>query len=103
MNYKPRPGVALVSICNMPVLIPTRVAYDQCNRIQKIPVMWAILWEALSKDQPIKNVIKANMVLSKKPEAEVRKNLEEICEALYKQGFMIKTSNRDEDANMEEG
>ena len=96
MRYKPRPGVALVSICKTPVLIPNREAFAACNRIQKLPTMWAILWETISMGKPLENLVRANMILTKKSESEVRENIESICEKLCEMGFLIKTSEESE-------
>lgn len=91
MNYQPRPGVSLVSICGMPVLVPTRAAYEHCRQIQKIPLMWAILWEALSQGKPLDQVVEANCILTRKSEAEVRQKLDGICRALCEKGYMVET------------
>ena len=89
MKYQPRPGVILVSICKTPVLIPTREAYSHCPRVQKLPLTWAILWDALSNGKPIEKVVEAYRLLSGKSEEEIREKLENICHALCEKGYMI--------------
>ena len=51
--------------------------------------MWAMLWESLSKGKPLDSVVKVNCIISKKPEEEIRKNLESVCQTLCEKGFML--------------
>ena len=90
MNYLPRPGIVLVSICNMPVLVPLRSAYDACKQIRKIPLRWAIMWETLEKYGSLDKFVEIQQILSKKPPEEIRRKYESVCEELYALGFMVK-------------
>ncbi|MBQ6159659.1 MAG: hypothetical protein IJK24_01795 [Oscillospiraceae bacterium] len=89
MTYQARPGVALVSICKEPVLIPNREAYAYCKRIQKLPLIWALVWDAISMGKSMDHVVRVNQILSKKPEAEVREKIESVCQKLCEMGYLI--------------
>lgn len=89
MNYKTRPGVVLVSICKMPVLVPTRTAYAACKQIQAIPYDWAMIWENLRSGKSFDNIIRFKKVLSKKPEEEICRELEDACKQMCALGFLI--------------
>lgn len=90
MNYLPRPGIVLVSICNMPVLVPLRSAYDACRQIKRIPIMWAIMWETLEKYGTLDKFVEIQQIISKKAPDEIRRKYESVCEQLCSLGFLVK-------------
>ncbi len=90
MNYLPRPGIVLVSICNMPVLVPLRSAYDACRQIKRIPIMWAIMWETLEKYGTLDQFVEIQQIITKKTPDEIRRKYESVCEELFTLGFLVK-------------
>lgn len=90
MNYLPRPGIVLVSICNMPVLVPLRSAFDACRQIKRIPIMWAIMWETLEKNGTLDQFVEIQQIITKKTPDEIRRKYESVCEELCTLGFLVK-------------
>lgn len=90
MNYLPRPGIVLVSICNMPVLVPLRSAFDACRQIKRIPIMWAIMWETLEKNGTLDQFVEIQQIITKKAPDEIRRKYESVCEELCTLGFLVK-------------
>ena len=96
MQYKPRPGIVPAKICGLHVLIPTRAAYDHCKSIIRLPKLWAITYDMITKEEPEENMIRLHKILTKKPEEEIKRRIDHFCEELAKNGFLIKDSGEDE-------
>ena len=89
MNYRPRPGVILTKICDFNVLIPSRAAYPACATIRALPMLWAITWELLEKDETEDRILQVHRILTKKSDEEIRDRLESFCRELCGAGFLI--------------
>lgn len=90
MQYKPRPGIVQAKICGLHVLIPSRVTYDHCKSIIRLPSLWAITYDLIQKGESDETIIRLHQVLTKKSEDEIRQRIERFCENLVEQGFMIR-------------
>ena len=95
MKYKPRPGIVKTKLCDQYVLIPTRAAFSECNSILPLPKLWAATWDAIATDYPLEKSVKFHMILTRKPEEEVRKSIDDFCKALCRNGFLIEVPETD--------
>jgi len=89
MNYKPHPGVVLTNICNMPVLIPLRVAYPQLQRLLRLSVFMVPLWLDLCEGRGIDRYVETTSRLMNKDENVVRRRAERFCEKCCELGYLI--------------
>lgn len=89
MKYITRPGVVLTKVCGSYLLVPTRQASEHCPYIIRLTLLWVIAWNVLSKGDSIDAICKAHMILTKKPEDEVRKKIDVFLKALCDKGFLI--------------
>lgn len=89
MKFKPRPGIVRARICGQYILIPTREASGYCDRIIKLSLMGAALWEELEKGKGTDNVCLFFQKLSKKSEEEVQSKINRILSELYEKGYLM--------------
>lgn len=89
MKYKARPGIVLARICGRFVLIPTRIASQDCSQIMPIPMTWVIAWDLIKKGQPEEKILQSLGIFKKKTDEELRAELYEVCAKLAERGFLI--------------
>ena len=97
MTYKPNPGIVHTKLCGLDVLIPTRAAFDSCQQIVSLPPLWAAAWDSLSTGNPLDNLIKAMMILTKKSDGEIRPIFEGFCRDMAAKGLMQEARSLDPD------
>ncbi len=90
MTYKCRPGIVRVKICGEYLLTPTRAASEACPKVLRLSIMKAALWEELEKGHDGSVVVRAFHALSRKPEEEIRKKVDQALTELYEGGFIIR-------------
>ena len=95
MKYKAREGVVLTKLCGMSVLIPTRTAFEHCRTLQRLPLIWAVTWEALEKGKPLDETVKVHEILTRKPREEVLARINQFYELLANKGFVIRCDDED--------
>ncbi len=93
MKYKPRPGIVLTKLCDTNVLIPSRVAYDACKSIIRLPMLWAMTWSLLEKGEPEEKILRAHKILTKQSDSVIREKLNEFYEQLADQGYLIRVED----------
>lgn len=91
MKYQPRPGVVLTKLCDMNVLIPSRAAYGACRTIKRLPALWAITWEQLEREDAEERILAIHRILTRKPDEEIRKTVDEFLQDLADKGFLIES------------
>lgn len=95
MKYQPRPGVVLTKICDLNVLIPSRAAYGDCRTIKRLPALWAITWEQLGREDAEERIMTVHRILTRKPDEEIRANLDAFLRDLASKGFLIEQNEKD--------
>jgi len=93
LNYKPHPGVVLTNICNIPVLIPLRVAYPNLQTLTRLSVFMVPLWLDLSEGRGTEHYVATMSKLTHNDEDSVRKRVEQFCEEYCRLGYLIKVSD----------
>ena len=93
MRYRPRPGIVKTRICDMEVLIPSRLAFDHCKKIIYLPFLLAATWEAIVSDFPIDRLIQAQMKATRLPEEIVRSNYQKFLQSMLEQGYLIEVTD----------
>ncbi len=88
-RYEPRPGIVHTKICGIHVLIPSREAFGQCATIQRLPILWAITWDAICDPSIFDRALQIHRVLTKKPDEEILRQIDRFCMALCEKGFLI--------------
>ena len=89
MQYRQRPGIVNTKICDLYVLIPTRAAFSKCHTIQPLPMLWAITWDLLEKEDALNKILTVHKILTKKSEEDILQNYESFCKDLLSKGFLI--------------
>ena len=89
MKYKQRPGIVLTQICGMNVLIPSRLAYPECQRVQKLPLLWAATWDLISHDKDEEDIFKLHRLLTNKTDEEIRQRLDEFFTVMCQKGYLF--------------
>lgn len=89
MEYTPRPGIVCLSLCGMKVLTPSRVASRDCKSILPLNFFGAIVWNAIEKDEPVEKVLELSRIFSKKTDPELLDRIQDYCEMLREQGFVL--------------
>lgn len=95
MRYQARPGVVLTKLCGLRVLIPSRAASAYCSTIRPLPLLHAAVWELLGQDDADEKIMKLYRILTKKPDSEIREELNKLYKSLYEQGFLVETEEQD--------
>ena len=90
MDYRPRPGIVQTKICDMTVLVPSRAAAKDCKRIMPLTFTGKIVWTGIEKDYPVKKIVEMYRLFSKKSDEELTASIEEFCQLLFREGFLIK-------------
>ncbi len=93
MNYQQRPGIVLTKLCDMHVLIPSRAAYDACRTIRPLTKLWAITWEQLGREDAEERIMTIHRILTRKPDEEIRANLDAFLRDLASKGFLIESDS----------
>ena len=88
MKYKPRPGIVMAKICDMNLLIPTRMAFSECQAMLRLPVIWALTWNLLVEEDDEK-IFQLHKILTKKTDDEIKERLDMFYKEMVEKGFMI--------------
>ncbi len=89
MNYKTRPGVVMLRVCDVDLLAATRAIWSQCPKIRPLPRLWGGCWALMEKGRTSDEVIAFFSRLFKQTEEATRNKLTPIFEKLYSEGFLI--------------
>ncbi len=95
MKYRPRPGIVLTKICGSYYLIPSRIAYSDCNTMIHLPLLWASDWQFLECGAGIEQMIEVHRIFKKRPEEELRKEILSFFDNLADRGFLIREPEED--------
>ena len=95
MKYQAREGVVLTKLCGMNVLIPSRVAFEHCRTMLRLPLLWAVTYEGLAKGKSMEETIKVHEILTRKPREEVVRRLNQFYEDLAEKGFVVRCPEED--------
>ncbi len=89
MNYKLRPGVVMVRICDVNILAATREIWDQCPQIRPLPFKWylgcSMMALGRSSEVSLRTISK---VLGKAME-ELHQQYDPIFAKLCEEGFLV--------------
>ena len=89
MNYIPRPGIVRASLCGRNVLIPSRIAGEQCKTILPLSLMGSIIWRGIEEDYPMEKVLEVCHIFSKKPDEALMAQIEAYAQTLCEKGFAM--------------
>lgn len=89
MKYRIRPGIVLTKVCGTSLLVPDRRASEYCSYVLPMPYLYAAHWKALEKGSSLEQIIQAHGILTKKPDAECRAEIEKLFSGLCDKGFLI--------------
>ena len=95
-RYKPRPGVVHTQICGVHVLIPSREAYPDCAQIQRLPMLWVIIWDVLCGKTDLEKAMQIHRILTKRPDEEIMERIDRFCSVLCEKGFLIEEPDESE-------
>ena len=95
MEYRPRPGVVSTKISGMHVLIPSRKAYAHCRSIRRLPMLWALTWELLERENAEEKIMQLHRLLTKKSDGEIENNLRAFYAKMYEDGYLIRTDDEE--------
>lgn len=96
MNYKPRPGIALIKLCGAQVLVPTRQASTHCSRIRALSVTEIIVWRGLERELSQKRIGELCGIFLRKSEEELRAYVEETIQKFLDDGFLIEVPDEED-------
>lgn len=102
MKYIPRPGIVFSTICGVHVLIPTRPVYHECKSMIRLPFIWAATFELLDKPDGKNRIFQLHRLISKKSDEEIVNSVENFCQKLYRDGYLVKVPD-EENEETEEG
>ena len=89
MNYKTRPGIVRLRICDVDILAAKRENWEACPKVRPLPRMWAACWAIMENDRTSEDVVHTFSNLFHQSEQEVREKLNKIFTRLYEEGFLI--------------
>ncbi len=93
MNYRIRPGVVLLRICDADLLAATRAIWEQCPAVRPIPRMWAASLSLMEKGRTSEDVIHAFTRLFQTSEEDVNARLGKAFETLYHEGYLVEAED----------
>lgn len=88
-RYVPRPGIVKTKICGQTVLIPSRQAFSECQKIQRLSLVWLGVWNGLNKGKTMEEITDFLKLLTKQPDEEIQRGLDEFLRQLCDNGFLI--------------
>ena len=60
-----------------------------------LPKLWAATWDAIITDFPMEKSVQIHMLFTRKTEEEARKRIDDFCESLCRQGFLIEVPDEE--------
>ncbi len=96
MAYRPRPGVALISLCGERVLVPTRQLSEVCTRIRPLSFGGLVIWHGLERGLSNERLRDACNMFLRKSEEEATAYIEKTIRMLCDDGFLIEVPDGDD-------
>ncbi len=96
MAYRPRPGVALISLCGTKVLVPTRQISEVCTRIRPLSFVGLVIWRGLENGYSVERLSKACSMFFRESEEEAAAYIEKTIRMLCDDGFLIEVPDGDD-------
>ena len=90
MDYRIRPGIVLISICDEHILVATREAREFCTYVQQINAAAAYYWKLLEQGMAINDIVKKAAEHFGIPEIIVLINVNKFMDKLETAGYLIK-------------
>ena len=94
MRYRIRPGIVKAKICGSQYLIPTRKASEECPQILRLSLLTIASWELIENHRE-QDIYRVYEILTKKPEDEVRKTVDQMLSDLCAKGFLIEAEDEE--------
>jgi hypothetical protein len=73
----------------MNVLIPSRAASEACHKVLPLTISGTMVWAGIENNYPIEKVLTGLHIFSKKPDQELIEKIDQFCEKLREQGFVV--------------
>lgn len=89
MNYKMRPGVVLLNICDAHLLAATRTAWEACPRLRQVPTFWSICLALMTNEKTSEDAISSLVQMFHLPEEKLRAKLSPMFQTLESEGFLV--------------
>ena len=90
MNYKVRPGIVLISVCDEHILVATREAREYCPYVQQINAAAAYYWKLLEDGIEKKVILEKASEHFSMSKINVLINLNTFMDKLADAGYLIK-------------
>lgn len=89
MEYKVRPGVVRVRICDTDILTAKREIWDQVPTVAPLPRMWAYAWFLIERYGSSDKALESMSVVLKKSVEELREQFAPFFDKMTQLGFLI--------------
>ena len=89
MEYRIRPGIVLLRICDVDMLVAKREVWEECPHIRPLPKLWGLCWFMMEKGRTSNEVVGAFVRMFGHTENEEKERLRKIFEKLYEEGYLI--------------
>lgn len=103
MEYQARPGIVLLKVCKAILLVPTRSVYDKCSVVLRLPLLDAIVWNAIVRGKSREDILRFYEGIRISQE-EGERRLQAFTQRLLELGFLIpRAENEDAPASAAPG
>ena len=96
MAYRPRPGVALITLCGAKVLVPTRQLSGICSRVRPLSFVGVLIWQGLERGFSDERLCEACRMILRKSDEETAAYIEKTVRMLCDDGFLIEVPDGDD-------
>ncbi len=96
MAYRPRPGVALITLCGAKALVPTRQLAAVCSRIRPLSFVDVLIWRGLENGLSDEKLRKVCKMFLRKSDEETTAYIGKTVRTLFNDGFLIEVPDGDE-------
>lgn len=93
MKYKPRPGIVMTTICDVRILVPSRLASDACKKTFYLPTLWAMTWSMLETGRSLEQIKNVHRILTKQPDDVIEARLDDFLQRLVQDGFLLEVED----------
>ena len=93
MNYEPREGVVLVTVCGVKLLIPDRKALKYCQNGIRLSFIGLLVWNTVSQGRDMQYAIKILSEISRKQPDQCEEMIMKELDKLVQAGFIVNVEN----------